>query len=406
MFKKRISLLLVFSFTAFPVFAVMKQHYGGNVRVAEELLSSLSAVSLFETAQDSLKSAYPFPFRIDQNRLVAELDSLPADRITELDRSVSNLRNESNRCHWILDYPYFGHLHASSVSIEKEQLIIEAEEPEFLPLMAQSNCLLPEPVSYLPAFRKTQFGFEANTTALAGRPFLDSISPAVVDPMNPYLSFKLGEVDVFSIPEEKFREVSSDEQIKILSGPQYYVYLKTENLTPEQVSSVSYALDLHEISRAALNEHAQIYLEKKRMPGQTWKGPVYLKIPEELPFRLLGDRIRVQLENAGFTLSAKAPSKSEPVLEISVSSVREADPDLFRYRLLREEFQIPSQLSWFEVWDELEASGRIVPLLLYESRIAVRKNLIDVRSGSGGIPDFSNAWILPDTVPRSSSTVR
>ena len=392
------SLLLLLIMTA-PAFPVMKQHYGGNLRVAEELLSGISSTRLFQADQEMLIPKLPLPYQIEETRLTIQLAALPPDRVTELERSVQSLYNESNPCHWILDYPNFTHRHATSITVDKERYILETEEPEYLQLIAQSECLVPESISYLLSFRKTQFGYEANTKNLMGRPFLDSISPVAVDPQNPYLTFKLNETDAFLVPEDKYQQISSDDQIRLLPGPQSYVYLKTENLSAPQVLSLLSVLDAREIARVLLNGHAQIFLpEKESGTAQIFKTPIDLKVPEEPPFRLIGDRIRVQLQNAGFGINTKAATKTDPLLEVAVAAVREQDLDLFRFRLLREDLQIYSDAAWFEEWDELESSGKIVPVLLYESRIAVRKNLIDVDSGPGGLPDFSNAWILPDNM--------
>ncbi|MCI0414133.1 hypothetical protein L0222_15210 [bacterium] len=395
--KIRILLFLVLSIAATsPVFPVLKPHYGGNAKISEDLSPGLLQVRVFENQKDLLRTSFPLPFAINENTLRMDLSAWPADKITELEKAIVSLRDQTNPCHWILDYPYFHHDHPNSLEIEKDHLVLKTEEPEHLIPLAQSPCLIPQRISYLLPFSKTQFGYEANQNCIAGRPFLDSISPVAVDPVNPYLGFKLNEVDAFLIPEEKFRQISSDEQIRVQPGPKFFVYLKSENITAEQMLSLTSALDLPEIARAVLNEHAEIFpTQKAGSTADVWKSPVYLKVPEETPFRLVGERLRIQLENAGFVISTRALPKNAPLLELAVREINEPDLDLFRYRLLRNDLQVSGESSWFEEWDDLEASGKIVPLLLYESRMAIRKNIVDVRTGMGGFPDFSEAWILP-----------
>ena len=393
--KTEILLLLILLIgTGGPVFSVLKQQYGGNTKISEELSTGLLQLQVFEEHEGALRLLYPLRFTQEENTLQIDLSGWPADRITELDNAIGSLKDQNNPCHWILDYPYFHHDHKNRLEIEKDQLILKTDEPEYLIPLAQSPCLIPQKISYLMPFSKTQFGYEANQNCFAGRPFLDSISPVVVDPVNPYLGFKLNEVDIFLIPEEKFRQISTDDQIQVQPGPQFFLYLKSENMTAEQVLSLTKALDLAEISRAVLNEHAEIFLSQKADTA-VWKSPIYLKIPEETPFRLVGDRLRIQLENAGFVISMRALPKNAPSLELVVSPNIEPDFDVFRYRLLRHDLQVSSRTNSFEQWDNLEASGKIVPLLRYESRIAVRKNILGVRPGLGGFPDFSDAWILP-----------
>jgi hypothetical protein len=217
-----------------------------------------------------------------------------------------------------------------------------------------------------------------------------------VDPLNPYLAFKLNEVDVFSIPEEKLRQISSDEQIQVLPGPKFFLYLRSSNLTPDQMMHLTSVLDLREISRAVLNEHVEIFLpEKESDTAPLLQTPFHWKISEVDPFRLAGERIRIQLQNHGFIISSAPPQENSPLVELIVREMHEPDLDLLRYKILRENFETAAERSWFEEWDQLESAGAIVPLMIYESRVAVRKSLIDVRRGSGGILDFSNAWFLP-----------
>jgi hypothetical protein len=51
-----------------------------------------------------------------------------------------------------------------------------------------------------------------------GPAFLDSISPVTIDPANPYLSFKLNDVDVFLLPEDRFQQAFNDPELKIQNG--------------------------------------------------------------------------------------------------------------------------------------------------------------------------------------------
>jgi hypothetical protein len=382
-----------------PVSSVMKQHYGGNVKISEDLATGLEQIHLFEAREDSLHAIGSFQYVIEQNRLEINLANLTDDKISELEGAIVSVQETTHPCHWVLDYPYFHHEHANRLTIEHDRLILTASEPDFLNLLVQSSCLIPERVRYLMPFARTQFGYEANQTSIEGRPFLDSISPVAIDPLNPYLAFKLNEVDVFAVPEEKFRQISSDEQIQILAGPDSFLYLKTENLTAGQMLNVTAAIDLREISRAVLNDHAVSYIEpannKPNLAAEVPNHPIYLKIPNDFPYRLIGERLRIQLQNRGFVISTKGLPKSYPAIELRVRQVREPDMELFRYNLLRQEFQPTVSSASFEEWDELQASGRLVSLMLYQSRIAVRKNLSGIRRRPDGLPDFSNAWMIP-----------
>jgi MarR-like DNA-binding transcriptional regulator SgrR of sgrS sRNA len=57
-------------------------------------------------------------------------------------------------------------------------------------------------------------------------------------------------------------------------------------------------------------------------------------------------------------------------------------------------FQNPIDEAWYDEWDKLESSEAIVPLLIHVSRVAVRKNIQDIRSRADGFPDFADCWIF------------
>jgi GxxExxY protein len=82
------------------------------------------------------------------------------------------------------------------------------------------------------------------------------------------------------------------------------------------------------------------------------------------------------------------------IVELKVASIEQSDLDLFRYQLLRSKFSGNLAGSWYEAWDELESSGKLVPLLIYTGRIAVRNDIVNLRVRPDGFPDFANCWIL------------
>src|SRR4029079_7456790 len=75
-------------------FAFMKPHYGGSLRIADDLAPALSKWSLFSSNSAELKASYSFPFLVDKNVLSIDLSSLPADKITEIEQAIGGLQNE------------------------------------------------------------------------------------------------------------------------------------------------------------------------------------------------------------------------------------------------------------------------------------------------------------------------
>jgi hypothetical protein len=84
----------------------------------------------------------------------------------------------------------------------------------------------------------------------------------------------------------------------------------------------------------------------------------------------MGERLSHPVE-AGFKLVRPNQDSSASIQLIAVQ-VREADMDLFYYRLLKEKLHVQSEDSWFEEWDRRRAAGDTFHCL-YHSCIAVRK---------------------------------
>jgi hypothetical protein len=275
--------------------------------------------------------------------------------------------------------------------MEAGTLIVESEEPDYLHAILTSRCLPPGQVELFQAFRKTQFGYEANTNCIYGRPFLDSITPSPIDPANPYLSFKLNDVDVLPVPEERFQQIRSDSELNVIDGPSFFVYLTTWNLKAEDVARLTSGTRIAEIAKVVLNDHAEILLSQPVSSGiPASKTNVEFKVSQEDPYRLLGERLILEWQELGFTQGNGTPAK----IEVNAQEVIERDQDLFRYDILRTQFHVTGSKPWFEVWDEMESSGKIVPLLFHKTRIALRKNVVNSRSN--GNFDFANAWIIPE----------
>jgi hypothetical protein len=376
--------------------SVIKQNYGGNIKVAEDLLERVNSYELFRSEKNTLRPLYPLPFKLEGSTATLDLTSLNPDQRSEIEKSVLSLGDTSNPCHWILDYPNLGHEHATSISIEENHFVVSSSEPDLLPFLLNSSCLVPDKLSFLIPFKQTQFGFEANPSCLAGRPFLDSISSVVVDSANPYLSFKLNDVDVFSLPEDRFQQVANDPEIRIQDGPRYYLYFKTSNLTAEEVFHLTGFIHLKEAAAAVLNDHLEILLGSIQGTEADVSAQKHVSFfyPSEYPYRIIGERLSLQFKEAGIPVDSKHVPGNTPTIELEYIPIQDSDFDAFRYHLLLNEFKTRSTQPWYEEWDQLESSGAIVPLLIHTSRIAIRKNIQDIRTRQDGFPDFANCWIL------------
>ncbi len=387
---------LAFFLISATAVAVLKQEYGGTLRVPEELLQSIETQQLFEVSDNSLRPLTPFPYQLDETSLTIDLRTLNGATLNEISKQVEALQESSHPCHWILDYPYFTHEHPTSISFKDGKLLIQSSEEESLQTILTSSCLIPSLSSSLMPFRKTQFGYEANTLCPSGRPFLDSITPVEVDPVNPYLSFKLNDVDICPIPEARFDQISKDPDIQVVSGPKFFLYLKTMNLSRDQVSAIVSATNVEELISAGLNGHAE-----SRLPRPSGReGALFSKqvmfshsLSPDHPYGLLVKRLLVQWKDAGLPVSESETAGTSQIL-FRFQAIRENNLDLFLYRWLREQFGDGwTEEAWYDALPELEASGAVVPLLVHSSRIAVRKEIRDLMIRPDGIPDFANCWL-------------
>lgn len=377
--------------------AAVKPRYGGTLKVEVDLLENIDREQLFDSAGDEFHSTYGIPFEAKESTLVVDLGGIEPTAQLEIEQSTAKLQEANNRCHWILDYPFFNHQHPTSVVFENGKLTLQTSEPDYLGIVAASECLMPEHFRILNPFRKTQFAYEANPDQYQGRPFIDSIIPVSVDAANPYLSFKLGDVDVIEVPENRFAQINQDPDLTLLNGPRFYIYLRTSNLTQPQAAALVSALNIPEMTKAVLNDHAEMLLPAPENPdASTLSGmTIQIKIPDDEPFHLLGERMMVQWNRAGITTTTKPGALESPAVELLALQMNTGDLDAFRYLLLREDKNRQSKDSaWFDDWDQLEADGKIIPLLLYTSRIAARKNIQNLAILPNGSPDFANCWIL------------
>jgi hypothetical protein len=386
---KRFIVLFIILLISPPVYSSRKPHFGGNLRIADTLINAINKQPIFSVDGETIHAQISVPFEVRDNQVNLDFSRLNPELLVELEKVVTSIQDQADSCHWILDYPYFDHRHPNQIQLESGVLKIASEEEEYLRVILTSSCLPPSGVESLQPFRKTQFGFEANTTCLSGRPFLDSITPAPVDPANPYLSFKLNDVDVLPIPEERFLQINSDPELSVFEGSSYLIYLVTSNLQPQDIALLTSGSRVQDIAKVVLNDHAEVLIGQQTSQD-TLNSPrsIEFKVPEEDPYRLLGERLVLEWQELGFTPSSTANSK----IEIVSQEMTEGDEDLFRYNLLRTKFQMNGSKPWFEIWDEMEASGKILPLLIHKTQIAARKNVVNLH----GALDFANTWIIPE----------
>lgn len=378
-----------------PLFAAVKPQYGGTLKVATDLLADLDNPALFEPTDVAVTPFFPLPFTRTETSVTIDFSGVDPTLQLEIEQSVEKMQDAGDPCHWVLDYPYFNHQHPNSVAFQNGKLTVQSSEPDFLRVITTASCLVPNDLHFLQSFHHTQFAYESNPTCIGGRPFVNSIIPVSVDPTNPYLYFKLGDADVIPVSEERFASISKDPDATIFPGPRFYIYLKTSNLTGDQARQLADVLNLNETASAVLNNHSRLLYstDGEQAPSRLKDLDVHLTIPREDPYRLIGERIAIQWTQAGIHVQRDPSPAGTPTVELAAAPIQDGSMELFQYQLLKGQNPDNTDQPWFDIWDELEASGKIIPLFLYTSNIAVRNNIHGLRIRSDGLPDFSNCWI-------------
>jgi hypothetical protein len=384
-----------------PAESVLKPQYGGSLKVSEDLLKGLDTPAYFDVQDETITPLVPLDIQISESSISINFKNFNDSDRRNLKEWTASVQDYSNPCHWMLDYPYLNHTHPNSIRYEEDVYRVETADGDSLRILLQSSCLLPASLHALKPFTQTQFGFEANQQSIGGRPFLNAIIPTSIDPLNPFLSLKLKDVDLIAVTEERFQEIKNDPDIAMYPGPKTFLFLKISNLDPMEIADITRALDPQELAHSVLNDHAEILLTREITKGVPPVSPKAFSVvvPSENPYRLLGERLIVQLEEAGLNVSRNNPAESRR-MELKAVQILENNFDLARYLLLRVEFpNAGGDQSWFEIWDEMEAQGKMISLLIHQTRIAAPKNLENLKAFGNGMPDFSNAWILEGEVP-------
>lgn len=365
---------------AHSAFCLTKEQFGGNLKVSSDLLEHIQNQSLPDLA---------IPLNINQNKATFDMRGLNPDMRTELQQSLSALQDRMNACHWLVDFPNLDSSQNAQIEIGDDAIEITSQDEITVQELLKSPCLLPGKLDLIRPFRTTQYGYEANPQSPAGRPFLDSITPIVVDPINPYLSFKLGDVDVIPVPEDRFPQISNDSDLQLLQGPQVILYLKLTGFAPEAAAKVASSIDVHELARAVLNDHVHdLFSAPDAQPGAAVSAKFVNR--SEASYKLLGDRLQVELQKMGFTLNDADTSGRS--IELMQEEVR-GDLLLSEYHILRVQFPDQNSGTWDAAWQNLIKSGRLIPLLIHTTKIAARKSIQGLNSEAGPNPDFENCWI-------------
>jgi hypothetical protein len=196
--------------------------------------------------------------------------------------------------------------------------------------------------------------------------------------------------------------MNKDAELKLFPGMKHFLYSKTSGLTQQEVAYVLQNIDVQELIRTVLNGHAEASLTRSPDSSAAQMNlRVSFTIPVDDPYRLLVQRMIVQLQDARITVDPQI--KESRSIEFVVAPMTESDIDISRYLLLRNDLKISTPGEWFDEWDELEASGKIVPLMIYQSWNAARRQIQDLRVRENGMTEFSNCWL---SVENTDSVIR
>src|SRR5262249_29774478 len=113
---------------AICLLAATKPHFGGNIRVATDLLDGIGSQMIFRSSETASIPLLQIPYEKTQTRLSLDLSFLDPTAQLEVEQAVSRVQETTHPCHWILDYPYLSHQHPTTLEYQDGKLVLQTSD--------------------------------------------------------------------------------------------------------------------------------------------------------------------------------------------------------------------------------------------------------------------------------------
>ncbi len=270
-------------------------------------------------------------------------------------------------------------------------------------------------------FNNGVLSLTANDTCWQGRPFVDSIEirarRAISDQ---WLDLTAGRADVVEVPAEEMRQARQQHLVLIASQPVDLLALQISDSGPLANSNlraaIAQAVDRNSLANVIFQKEGQITAgllpqtlsgyaflfpaERDLAKAQQLRGginppPLSLRIDGDSAMQLVGQRIVLNLREAGFNAQINAPTSERPDLALRRVSIQTAEPAAVIEQILRAQDHPtpvdPDPASEYKAEREFLDRRTLVPLLYLPRAYALSPRVRDLQLRSDGSPDLANA---------------
>jgi peptide/nickel transport system substrate-binding protein len=261
----------------------------------------------------------------------------------------------------------------------------------------------------------------ANETCWQGRPFLDGIDirphRSIADQR---LDLTLGHADVIEVPAEELRQARQLHLLVIASRPIQLLALQVADSGPLANSNlraaIAQSIDRGALANVIYQKEGQVsasllpqalsgyaflfpsdrdLAKAQQLRGGVTVPPLWLRIEGDSAMQLAGQRIALNLREAGFNAQLNG-SPSQPVnLTLVIVPLQAADPAAMLERILRIEDQPaaidPDPGAQYSAERDFLDRRTLVPLLHLPRAYAISPRVRELELRSDGSPDLAGA---------------
>jgi len=261
----------------------------------------------------------------------------------------------------------------------------------------------------------------ANDTCWQGRPFVDSIEIRTRrSTSDQWLDLTAGRADVVEVPAEETRPARQQHLVIIASQPVELLALQISDSGPLANSNlraaIAQAIDRNSLANVIFQKEGQVTAgllpqslsgysflfpgERDLAKAQQLRGgitppPLSLRIESDSAMQLVGQRIALNLREAGFNAQINAPTSQRPDLALRRISIQTAEPAAVIEQILRaQDHPAPidaDPTAEYKAEREFLDRRTLVPLLYLPRAYALSPRVRDLQLRSDGSPDLADA---------------
>ena len=261
----------------------------------------------------------------------------------------------------------------------------------------------------------------ANDTCWQGRPFLDTIEIRTRRSIgDQWLDLTAGRADVVEVPAEESRQARQQHLLVVASQPVELLALQISDSGPlanlNLREAIAQAIDRNALANVIFQKEGQVTAsllpqslsgygflfpaERDLSKAQQLRGgitppPLSLRIEGDGAMQLVGQRIALNLSEAGFNVQINAPNAQRPDLALRLFSIQAADPAAILEQILRTQDDLAAidanPITEYKAEREFLDRRTLVPLLYLPRAFALSPRIRDLQLRSDGSPDLANA---------------